>query len=67
MGFNGGAGIHGTAESDSLGSAASHGCIRMDVGDVEDLWTRSPSAPRSISVNGAVAGRVGLDADFGRG
>ena len=38
MGFNGGAGIHGTAESDSLGSAASHGCIRMDVGDVEDLY-----------------------------
>ena len=38
MGFNGGAGIHGTAESDSLGSAASHGCIRMDVGDVEQLY-----------------------------
>jgi lipoprotein-anchoring transpeptidase ErfK/SrfK len=38
MGFNGGAGIHGTAESGSLGSAASHGCIRMAVPDVIDLY-----------------------------
>jgi lipoprotein-anchoring transpeptidase ErfK/SrfK len=38
MGFNGSAGIHGTAELDSLGSAASHGCIRMSVPDVEDLY-----------------------------
>jgi lipoprotein-anchoring transpeptidase ErfK/SrfK len=40
MGFNGGAGIHGTADVDSLGSAASHGCIRMAVPDVEDLYDR---------------------------
>jgi lipoprotein-anchoring transpeptidase ErfK/SrfK len=38
MGFNGAAGIHGTADIDSLGSAASHGCIRMAVSDVEDLY-----------------------------
>ena len=38
MGFNGGAGIHGTADVDSLGSAASHGCIRMSVPDVENLY-----------------------------
>jgi lipoprotein-anchoring transpeptidase ErfK/SrfK len=38
MGFNGGAGIHGTADLGSLGSAASHGCIRMSVADVEDLY-----------------------------
>jgi lipoprotein-anchoring transpeptidase ErfK/SrfK len=38
MGFNGSAGIHGTSELDSLGSAASHGCIRMSVPDVEDLY-----------------------------
>jgi lipoprotein-anchoring transpeptidase ErfK/SrfK len=38
MGFNGGAGIHGTAESGSLGSAASHGCIRMAVPDVIQLY-----------------------------
>jgi lipoprotein-anchoring transpeptidase ErfK/SrfK len=38
MGFNGGAGIHGTAEVGSLGSAASHGCVRMAVPDVEELY-----------------------------
>ena len=38
MGFNGSAGIHGTSELDSLGSAASHGCIRMAVPDVENLY-----------------------------
>jgi lipoprotein-anchoring transpeptidase ErfK/SrfK len=38
MGFNGGAGIHGTADVDSLGSAASHGCIRMSIPDVESLY-----------------------------
>ena len=38
MGFNGGAGIHGTRELGSLGSAASHGCIRMAVPDVENLY-----------------------------
>ena len=40
MGFNGAAGIHGTADSGSLGSAASHGCIRMAVPDVIDLYER---------------------------
>jgi lipoprotein-anchoring transpeptidase ErfK/SrfK len=40
MGFNGGAGIHGTAESGSLGSAASHGCIRMAVPDVIQLYSQ---------------------------
>jgi len=40
MGFNGGAGIHGTNDIGSLGSAASHGCIRMAVGDVIDLYDR---------------------------
>ncbi len=38
MGFNGGAGIHGTAEVGSLGSAVSHGCVRMAVPDVEQLY-----------------------------
>ena len=42
MGFWDGAGIHGTAESDSIGSAASHGCIRMTVPDVIDLYGRVP-------------------------
>ncbi len=42
MGFWDGAGIHGTAESSSIGSAASHGCIRMTVPDVVDLYARVP-------------------------
>jgi lipoprotein-anchoring transpeptidase ErfK/SrfK len=35
-----GAGIHGTEETESLGSAASHGCIRMAIPDVEELYDR---------------------------
>ena len=35
-----GYGIHGTNEPDSIGHAASHGCIRMGKRDVEDLFTR---------------------------
>ena len=38
MGFHDGEGIHGTAELSSLGSAASHGCIRMAVPDVKQLY-----------------------------
>jgi hypothetical protein len=38
MGFNGGAGIHGTDALGSLGSAASHGCVRMAIPDVESLY-----------------------------
>jgi lipoprotein-anchoring transpeptidase ErfK/SrfK len=33
-----GAGIHGTEETASLGSAASHGCVRMAIPDVEALY-----------------------------
>jgi lipoprotein-anchoring transpeptidase ErfK/SrfK len=33
-----GAGIHGTEETESLGSAASHGCVRMSIPDVEELY-----------------------------
>ena len=40
IGFNGSVGFHGTASSGSLGSAASHGCIRMAPSDVIDLFTR---------------------------
>lgn len=40
IGFNDqkGEGIHGTSDIDSLGGAASHGCIRMSVPDVEQLY-----------------------------
>ncbi|MDX6670750.1 MAG: L,D-transpeptidase ErfK/SrfK [Solirubrobacteraceae bacterium] len=40
MGIYNGAGIHGTADDGSIGSAASHGCIRMHVPDVIDLYDR---------------------------
>lgn len=40
MGIYNGAGIHGTEDVGSLGSAASHGCIRMAVSDVIDLYDR---------------------------
>ena len=42
MGFWDGAGIHGTADSGSIGTAASHGCIRMTVPDVIQLYDRVP-------------------------
>ena len=40
MGIFDGAGIHGTSDEGSLGSAASHGCVRMAVSDVVDLYDR---------------------------
>jgi lipoprotein-anchoring transpeptidase ErfK/SrfK len=40
MGIFDGAGIHGTDDVASLGSAASHGCVRMAVPDVIDLYDR---------------------------
>jgi lipoprotein-anchoring transpeptidase ErfK/SrfK len=40
MGIFEGAGIHGTEETYSLGSAASHGCVRMAISDVEELYDR---------------------------
>lgn len=38
MGIYAGAGIHGTDNTASLGSAASHGCVRMAVPDVIELY-----------------------------
>jgi lipoprotein-anchoring transpeptidase ErfK/SrfK len=50
MGFWNGAGIHGTADEASIGTAASHGCIRMLIREVIDLYDRVPlHAPLSIS------------------
>lgn len=40
IGFNGAQGFHGTKTLDSIGSAASHGCIRMRPVDVIDLYKR---------------------------
>ena len=42
LGFYNGAGIHGTDEISSLGTAASHGCIRMSIPDVEQLYPQVP-------------------------
>lgn len=42
MGIANGVGIHGTGQNYSIGSAASHGCIRMHVADVKDLYPRVP-------------------------
>jgi lipoprotein-anchoring transpeptidase ErfK/SrfK len=42
LGIYNGAGIHGTADIGSLGSAASHGCIRMAIPDVEELYDQTP-------------------------
>jgi len=42
MGIVNGVGIHGTGESGSIGTRASHGCIRMHVSDVINLFGRVP-------------------------
>jgi lipoprotein-anchoring transpeptidase ErfK/SrfK len=42
LGIANGVGIHGTAEDWSIGTAASHGCIRMHVSDVVALYPRVP-------------------------
>jgi lipoprotein-anchoring transpeptidase ErfK/SrfK len=50
MGIFDGAGIHGTSDDGSIGSAASHGCIRMHIPDVEALYDVTPvGAPVYIS------------------
>lgn len=40
LGIDGSVGIHGTDQDWSLGSAASHGCIRMAIADVIELYER---------------------------
>jgi hypothetical protein len=42
MGFYAGAGVHGTDDVASLGTAASHGCIRMSIPDVIELYDQVP-------------------------
>jgi lipoprotein-anchoring transpeptidase ErfK/SrfK len=42
LGIFDGAGIHGTDAINSLGTAASHGCIRMAIPDVEKLYDQVP-------------------------
>ena len=50
LGIYNGAGIHGTDATSSLGTAASHGCIRMAIPDVVELYDQVPvSAPVYIA------------------
>jgi lipoprotein-anchoring transpeptidase ErfK/SrfK len=50
LGIFAGAGIHGTSEDGSIGSAVSDGCIRMHIPDVEELYPQVPvGAPVYIS------------------
>ena len=42
MSLGGAIGIHGTSEPWSIGTRASHGCIRMRAGDVRNLARRTP-------------------------
>ena len=48
LGITNGVGIHGTAEEWSIGSRASHGCIRMRVADVKRLYDRVPLGTRVL-------------------
>ncbi len=44
MSFDGGAGIHGIDPSEygTIGHTASHGCVRMTIPDVIDLYSKTP-------------------------
>lgn len=41
-------GIHGTNKPESIGSSASHGCIRMRVADAEELYAMIPNGTKVI-------------------
>jgi lipoprotein-anchoring transpeptidase ErfK/SrfK len=42
LGIFAGAGIHGTDAESSIGTAASHGCVRMRIPDVKELYDQVP-------------------------
>lgn len=41
-------GIHGTNKPESIGSSASHGCIRMRVSDAEELYAMIPNGTKVV-------------------
>ena len=45
-------GIHGTNKPESIGSGASHGCIRLRVGDAEKLYRLIPTGARVVIEGG---------------
>lgn len=50
LGIFDGAGIHGTDSVSSIGTAASHGCVRMRIPDVKELYDQVPvNAPVYIA------------------
>ena len=51
LGIYDGAGIHGTDADGSIGTAASHGCIRMLIPDVIELYDQVPVGARSTSAS----------------
>ena len=46
-------GIHGTNKPESIGYNASHGCIRMNVKDAEELYRLVPNGTKVVIENGA--------------
>ncbi|CAA9484353.1 MAG: hypothetical protein AVDCRST_MAG53-805 [uncultured Solirubrobacteraceae bacterium] len=50
LGITDGVGIHGTSERGSIGSNASHGCLRMLVEDVEELYPQVPVGAKVLIV-----------------
>ncbi|MBA2349154.1 MAG: L,D-transpeptidase/peptidoglycan binding protein [Solirubrobacterales bacterium] len=50
MGITDGVGIHGTSDGGSIGTDASHGCLRMHVPDVIDLFPRVPVGAKVLIV-----------------
>lgn len=52
-------GIHGTNKPASIGSAVSHGCIRMHNPDVEELYARVPVGSRVLIERAAYGGVAG--------
>src|SRR5207247_746051 len=50
LGIFNGAGIHGTEETWSIGHAVSHGCVRMTIPDVIDLYDRLRGGTRIAGI-----------------
>ena len=51
--FRGGYAIHGTYATGSLGSPASHGCVRLSPGNAATLYSMVKSGGARISISGA--------------
>ena len=62
LGIFDGAGIHGTDETYSLGHAASHGCIRMAIPDVIELYDQVPVGAPDLHRLAAPAARTPISA-----